>query len=81
MIDVQYSYDGIIHMEAVAKMFPELYTSENNKARRDEGAHTVETDNRLLEAYKEHPNRVIISSYKDFNGKIKKLIEEIEKIL
>lgn len=75
------SYDGIIHMEAVAKTFPELYTSQNNKARRDEGEHTVETDNKLLEAYREHPNRVIIGSYKDFNEKIKKMIEEIEKIL
>ena len=75
------SYDGIIHMEAVAKTFPKLYTSENNKARRDEGEHTVETDNRLLEAYREHPNRVIIGSYKDFNEKIKKLIEEIERIV
>ena len=75
------SYDGIIHMEAVAKTFPELYTSENNNARRDEGDHTIETDNRLLEAYREHPNRVIIGSYKEFNEKVKKLIEEIEKIL
>ena len=75
------SYDGIIHMEAVAKTFPKLYTSENNKARRDEGEHTVETDNRLLEAYREHPNRVIIGSYKDFNEKIKKLIEEIERMI
>lgn len=75
------SYDGIIHMEAVAKTFPELYTSENNKARRDEGEHTVETDNKLLEAYREHPNRVIVGSYKDFNEKIKKVVEEIEKIL
>ena len=46
--------------------------SENNKARRDNGEYTVETDNRLLEAYREHPNGVIISSYKDFNEKIKK---------
>lgn len=75
------SYDGIIHMEAVAKSFPELYTSENNKARRDEGKHTIETDNKLLEAYKNHFNRVIINSNKDFNKKIENLIEQIEKIL
>ena len=34
--DILNSYSGIIHLEAVAKKFPELYTSANNKARRDE---------------------------------------------
>lgn len=75
------SYDSIIHMEAVAKSFPEFYTSENNKARKDEMKNTIETDNRLLEAYENHSNRVIISSYKNFNKKIEKVIKEIEKIL
>lgn len=75
------SYDGIIHMEAVAKKFPELYTSNNNKARRDEGFHTIETDNKLLEAYKNHPKRVIVDSCKDFNEKISNVIEKINQIL
>ncbi len=68
-------------MEAVAKKFPELYTSDNNKARRDEGQHTIETDNRLLEAYKNHPKRIVVNSCKDFNEKIKNVIEQIEKML
>lgn len=75
------SYDGIIHMEAVAKKYPELYTSDNNKARRDEEKHTIETDDRLLEAYKSHPNRVIIYGCKDYAEKVKKLIEKIENML
>lgn len=79
--DILNSYDGIIHMEAVAKKFPELYTSNNNKARRDEGLHTIETDNKLLEAYKNHPKRIIVSSCKDFNEKINNVIEKIEEIL
>lgn len=73
--NIMNSYDGIINMEAVAKTFPELYTSQNNKARRDEGENTVETDNKLLEAYREHPNRVIIGSYKDFNEKAEKAMQ------
>lgn len=79
--DILNSYDGIIHMEAIAKRFPELYTSDNNKARRDEGLHTIETDNRLLEAYKNHPKRIIVNSCKDFNEKITNVIEQIEKML
>lgn len=68
-------------MEAVAKKFLELYTSDDNKARQDEALNTIETDNRLLEAYKNHPKRIIINSSKDFNEKINNVIEKIEEIL
>lgn len=74
------NYDGIIHMETVAKGLPELYTF-NNKARRDEGNDTINIDNKILEAYKTHPKRFIINSCEDFNDKIKKLIEKMEEIL
>lgn len=74
------NYDGIIHMETVAKGLPELYTF-NNKARRDEGNDTINIDNKILEAYKTHPKRFIINSYEDFKDKIKKLIEKMEEIL
>lgn len=74
------SYDAVIHMEAVAKKFPELY-AYNNKARRDEALYTIKTDNRLLDAYKSHHKRIIINSCKNFNEKIKSLIEKIEEIL
>lgn len=75
------NYDGIIHMETVSKKSPELYTFDNNKARRDEGIDTIEIDNKLLKAYEMHPKRSIVSSYKDFGDKINNLIEKIEKIL
>lgn len=74
------NYDGIIHMETVAKGLPELYTF-NNKARRDEGNDTINIDNKILEAYKTHPKRFIINSCEDLKDKIKKLIEKMEEIL
>ena len=74
------NYDGIIHMETVAKGLPELYTF-NNKARRDEGNDTINIDNKILEAYKTHPKRFIITRCEDFKDKIKKLIEKMEEIL
>lgn len=79
--DILNSYSGIIHLEAVAKKFPELYTSANNKARRDEAMHTIQTDDKLIEAYKNHSNRVIVDSCENFNQKVKNVIAEIEKIL
>lgn len=79
--DILNSYDGVIHMEAVAKKFPQLYTSNNNKARLDEGLHTIDTDNRLLEAYESHHKRIIVNSCIDFNEKITNVINKIEKII
>lgn len=79
--DIINQYDGIIHFEAVYKKYPELYTSKNNNARRSEGTHTIETDNRLLDAYKSHPNRVIVKCTKDFKDKVNNAIKEIEFIL
>lgn len=79
--DIIYSYDGIIHFEPVYKKYPEMYTSENNNARRSEGSHTIETDNRLLEACKNHPNRVIVECTKDFQDKVKNAIKQIEFII
>lgn len=42
---------------------------------------TIKADNRLIEAYKKHPKRVIVESYKDFNEKIKHVIKGIEQII
>ena len=73
------NYAGIMHMETVAKRLPELYTFDN-KARRDEGNNTINIDNKILEAYKTHPKRVIINGCKDFKDKINNLIEKMEEI-
>lgn len=75
------SYDVVVHMETVAKKFPEMYTSDNNEARLQSIADSISNENRLLEAYKVHPNRVIISACEDFNEKIKNVLSHIEKII
>ena len=79
--DIIDSYDQVIHMETVAKKFPEMYTSSNNAARLQTIADSISNENRLLEAYKAHPNRVIISACEDFNEKIKNVLSQIEKII
>ncbi len=75
------SYDLIIHLETVAKEFPEFYTNETNKNRTLNKELAIERNNRLLDAYKESKNRVIIKSYKDLKEKQKAVIKEIDKIL
>ncbi len=41
---------------------------------------TIQTDDKLIEAYKNHSNRIIIGSCENFNQKVKNVIAEIEKI-
>lgn len=75
------SYDAVIHLEAVAKKFPNLYSNETNKLRNKNLEISVERDERLLKAYEEHPNRVVIECFEVFEDKIRKVIDEIQKNL
>lgn len=75
------SYDGIIHLETVAKKFPELYTTSNNSARMNNITDAIERDNKLIDAYKLHPNHIIIGSYKDIDEKKSKVLDGINIIL
>ena len=75
------SYDVIIHLEAVAKKFPNLYSNETNKLRNKNSEISVERDERLLKAYEKHPNRAVVECFEVFEDKIRKVIDEIQKNL
>lgn len=75
------SFDLILHLETIAKDYPEFYTNENNKNRTLDKDLAVERNDRLIEAYKESNKRVIIKGYKDIKEKQERVIEEIEKVL
>lgn len=73
------SFDLIIHLETVAKKYPELYSNDNNINRTLDIKLAIERNDKLLEAYNKCNNRIIIDSYKDINDKKERVIEEIEK--
>ena len=75
------SYDVVIHLEAVAKKFPNLYSNETNKLRNKNSEISVERDERLLKAYEKHPNRAVVECFEVFEDKIRKVIDEIQKNL
>lgn len=75
------SYDGIIHLEPVAKKFPELYTTKNNIARANNEKLSIERDNKLFYAYKEHPRRKVVESYEDFDKKMEYVIQSVNEII
>lgn len=75
------SFDLILHLETIAKDYPEQYTNENNKNRTLDKELAIERNDRLLEAYNESKKRVIIKGYQNIKDKQEKIIEEIEKVL
>lgn len=74
-------YDLIIHLETIAKTYPELYNNENNRNRTTNKEIAINRNDRLLEAYNGCNKRVIISGYKNIEFKQEKVIEEIEKYM
>ena len=75
------SYDLILHLETIAKSYPELYTNDNNKNRTLDKDLAITRNNRLLEVYKQNPKCVVIEGCKDIKEKQEKVIKAIESIL
>lgn len=73
-------YDACIHLTTAAKGAEEHYTlGENIRTETIEEARDL--DDRTLAAWQEHKNHKIIDNSTDFDGKMQRLIEEINKVL
>ena len=75
------SFDLIIHLETVAKKYPELYSNDNNVNRTLDIELAIERNNRLLEAYNNCDKRIIVDAYKNINEKKERVMAEIERII
>ena len=74
-------YDAVFHLKTVANGKEECYTLSNNKARTETVKQAIEIDNKIIEAWKLHPDFKIIDNADKFEDKIKKLIDEISAII
>ena len=74
-------YDGIIHLETVAKTDLKMYSTKSNPARTSDAETAVKRDDILLEIYKKHPKRIIVKSNPNFDEKIKDLIDGVKEII
>ena len=79
--EVNKSYDAIFHLETAAKGLEQYYTLENNVARYETVDEAAALDDRLLKAWENHPNHIIIRNNELFNVKMNQLIGEISKFL
>lgn len=78
--DIINSYDLILHLETIAKSYPELYTNDNNKNRTLDKELAITRNNSLLEFYKQNSKCVVIDGCKDIKEKQAKVIKAIENI-
>lgn len=80
-IELRDSYDAVFHLVTSAKGAEEFYNTENNKARKESIEQAIDIDNKLISAWTGHPHFRIIDNSTDFNGKMKRLNEEIAAFL
>lgn len=74
-------YDAVLHMVTAANGAEEHYTNSNNKHRSEGIELARELDNRLVGAWKGHPNLKVIDNSEVFDTKISNVINEISAIL
>ncbi len=75
-------YDAVFHLETAAKHGgAAFYQLDNNTARYESPEGACQVDDRLIEAWKNHPHHYIIEYSDDFEEKMNRLIECIRDIL
>lgn len=79
--DLLARYDGVLHLETVAKTSPALYQTRNNEARFETVDGAVKTDHDLHIAWKQHPNFFYIRSDISFENKANAIFKAIDKII
>ena len=74
-------YDMIVHLVTSAKGKEEAYTYANNSARYESIEDARKMDDLALDAYKNHPNRIVIDNETDFELKMRKAIQAVFEYL
>ncbi|TSC83341.1 MAG: hypothetical protein G01um101419_24 [Parcubacteria group bacterium Gr01-1014_19] len=75
-------YDAVIHLMTAAKGKEEYYTLENNPSRLEsDPAKAREADDKTLAAWDGHSHKVIIDNSTLFDGKLKRVLQVVQKIV
>ena len=76
------SYNLVIHLTTTAKDAEQFYTTQNNAARNENLSQAIELDDKILQIWSKHSNRVIINnSEHSFEKKVEHIKEAISKHL
>lgn len=78
---LRHRYNGVIHLVTAADGAAEYYTGENNTARLETPEEALRIDRRTQESWLGHPYFTIIDNSTDFEGKIKRALAAMAKML
>ncbi|MDP3947787.1 MAG: AAA family ATPase [bacterium] len=79
--DVRDSYEGVLFLVTAADGAAKFYTLLNNKARRETSEEAIVTDRKTLHAWVGHPHLRIIDNSTDFEGKMRRALAAIARML
>ena len=79
--DINDRYDMVIHLVTSAKGKEEAYTYANNNARYETIEQARYMDDMALQAWEDHPNRVIVGNETDFEVKMIKAVQSVFEYL
>ena len=74
-------YDLVVHLVSAAVEAPDAYTTGNNEARGETLEEAVAQEQRTLDAWEEHPQRVVVRSPGTFADKLAEAIRIIERAI
>lgn len=74
-------YDAVFHLVTAARGAEEFYTLLNNSARTETPEEARVQDDLLIAAWTGHPHFRVIDNSTNFEGKLKRLLKEIEHVL
>lgn len=74
-------YEGVFHLVTAAEGAEEFYTTWDNKARTETPEQARDLDRRTLEAWIGHSHLKVIDNGTDFEGKIRKLLASICRVI
>lgn len=75
------TYDAVFHLVTAAQGAEQFYTLSNNEARTETPEQAIAMDEKLLSCWTGHPYLRVIDNSSDFNGKMRRLIQEITRFL
>ncbi len=75
-VDARDHYDAVIHLETLAKGSDNLYSTENNIARKETPEEAIAVDDRLLAAWTGHPHLRVVENPKETgNSKVSEYLK------
>ncbi|MBE5821480.1 MAG: hypothetical protein E7311_02690 [Clostridiales bacterium] len=74
-------YDTVIYLESVSIQFPEIFSDENNKARKSNVNQAKVFDEKVKEIWKKHHDFIEVKAYQTFEEKYENVLKEIKKII